>query len=71
MIGNLCNQVHGECQNYGLLHGHKQAVLQLQWTYDSANIWSCSADKSVMYWDAEVGKRVKNCKVTALWSSCT
>ena len=57
--------MHGECANYGLLHGHKQAVLQLQWTYDSVNIWSCSADKSVMYWDAEVGKRVKNCKVTA------
>lgn len=55
-------EVHGECANYGVLHGHKQAVLQLQWTYDSTNIWSCSADKSVMFWDAEEGKRVKNCK---------
>jgi WD40 repeat protein len=61
------NQVHGECANYGMLHGHKQAVLQLQWTFDSSNIWSCAADKSVMYWDADVCKRVKNCKVWSLW----
>mmetsp|Transcript_19580 Transcript_19580/g.30672 ORF Transcript_19580/g.30672 Transcript_19580/m.30672 type:complete len:338 (-) Transcript_19580:138-1151(-) len=52
-------EVYGECANYGLLKGHKQAVLQLHWTFDSTQIWSCSADKTVNLWDAETGKRIK------------
>jgi len=63
-------EVHGECENYGLLHGHKQAVLQLAWSFDSSNIWSCSADKSVMFWDAEVCKRVKNFKGHSSFVNC-
>ena len=31
----VCWNVYGECTNYMLLKGHKNAVLQVQWTYDS------------------------------------
>jgi len=54
-------EVYGDCVNYGVLKGHKQAVLEVAWTPDSVNIWSCSADKLVMLWDAETGKRIKKC----------
>ncbi|KAF4323293.1 hypothetical protein BBO99_00002253 [Phytophthora kernoviae] len=51
--------VYGECRNYNVLHGHKNAVLEVQWTYDSAQVVSASADKTVGLWDAETGRRVK------------
>lgn len=54
-------EVYGDCVNYGVLKGHKQAVLEVAWTPDSVNIWSCSADKLVFLWDAETGKRIKKC----------
>lgn len=37
-----------------MLNGHKNAVLEVQWTYDSAQIVSASADKTVGVWDAQV-----------------
>jgi Prp8 binding protein len=52
-------EVYGDCVNYGVLKGHKQAVLEIAWSPDSEHIWSCSADKLVMLWDAETGKRIK------------
>lgn len=46
--------VYGECRNYNVLSGHKNAVLEVQWTYDSAQVVSASADKTVGVWDAQV-----------------
>lgn len=46
--------VYGECRNYNVLAGHKNAVLEVQWTYDSAHVVSASADKTVGVWDAQV-----------------
>ena len=36
-----------------------QAVLQLNWTAGGDNIWTASADKSVGFWDALTGQRVR------------
>ncbi len=36
-----------------------QAVLQLNWTAGGDNIWTASADKSVGFWDAVTGQRVR------------
>jgi WD40 repeat protein len=46
--------VYGECRNYGVLSGHKNAVLEVQWSYDSQQIVSASADKTVGVWDTTV-----------------
>lgn len=70
--------VYGECRNFGELRGHKNAVLEVQWTYDSAQVVSASADKTVGVWDAQVhdpqappppqmlGRR---CSLTRSWTS--
>jgi len=52
-------QVYGECENYGVLRGHGNAVLEVHWNFDGTQIYSCSADKSVCVWDPESGKRLK------------
>ena len=36
-----------------------QAVLQLNWAAGGDNIWTASADKSVGFWDAMTGQRVR------------
>ncbi len=36
-----------------------QAVLQLNWAAGGDNIWTASADKSVGFWDAVTGQRVR------------
>lgn len=53
--------VYGSCENYMLLKGHKNAILDLHWTSNenASRIFTCSADKTVAMWDAEVGKRIK------------
>lgn len=30
--------VQGECKNYNVLSGHKNAVLQLEWTHDGSKV---------------------------------
>ena len=39
-------EVQGECKNYNVLHGHKNAILEAKWLTD-AFIVSASADKTV------------------------
>nr|GFB43563.1 hypothetical protein [Tanacetum cinerariifolium] len=51
--------VSGECKNYMVLKGHKNAVLDLQWTSDGSQIISASPDKTLRAWDVETGKQVK------------
>lgn len=46
--------MYGECSNYSVLNGHKNAVMEVQWSYDSTQIVSASADKTVGVWDAHV-----------------
>lgn len=49
----------GDCENYGILSGHKGAVLDLQWSRDSRVIYSASADLHVASWDVETGQRIR------------
>lgn len=49
--------VYGDCQNYNVLRGHQNAVLDLAWLRDGRTLVSAGADKTVMIWDAHKGKR--------------
>lgn len=52
-------RTYGQCENYGILNGHKGAVLDLQWSRDSRNIFSASADMTIASWDLETGSRIR------------
>ena len=49
----------GDCENYGVLSGHKGAVLDLHWSRDSRVIYSASADMLLASWDLESGQRIR------------
>ena len=49
----------GACENYGILTGHKQAVLDLHWSRDSKVLFSASADMHLASWDVETGERIR------------
>ena len=49
----------GACDNYGILTGHKQAVLDLHWSRDSKVLFSASADMQLASWDVETGERIR------------
>jgi Prp8 binding protein len=51
--------VQGECPNFMVLAGHKNAVVELHWSVDSNQIYSASADKTLGVWDAVMGRRVR------------
>lgn len=48
-----------ECSNYGVLNGHKGAILDLHWSRDSRVIFSASADMTIASWDIETGQRIR------------
>ncbi|KAF2401956.1 WD40 domain-containing protein [Trichodelitschia bisporula] len=50
---------YGQCENYGVLSGHKGAILDLHWSRDSASIFSASADMTISRWDLETGTRIR------------
>ena len=50
---------NGDCQNYGILAGHKGAVLDLHWSRDSRVVFSASADLHLASWDVETGQRIR------------
>eukprot|EP01035_Chromulina_nebulosa_P026856 gene26856-35223_t len=50
--------VFGEGKNYNVLSGHKNAVLEVKWGTEQT-IVSCSADKTVAIWNANLGTRVR------------
>lgn len=50
---------YGKCENYGVLNGHRGAILDLQWSRDSRVIFSASADMIVASWDLETGQRIR------------
>lgn len=49
----------GTCENYGILTGHKQAILDLHWSRDSKVLFSASADMQLASWDVETGERIR------------
>ncbi len=55
-------RTYGECENYNVLSGHKNAVLQLQWSPDGEHIISCSPDTTVRSWDALTGEQIGSMK---------
>jgi len=52
-------EVFGECENYDVLKGHKNVILELQWSYDSTCLFTASADKTGAMFDIERSKIVK------------
>lgn len=48
-----------ECENFSVLSGHKNAILELHWSADSRRIVTASPDKTVRAWDVAMGKQVK------------
>jgi Prp8 binding protein len=62
--------VYGECRNYNVLSGHKNAVLEVHWARDF--LVSCSADKTVAIWDANKGTRIRKYgSHTGIVNSCS
>lgn len=52
-------RTYGDCENYGVLQGHKSAILDLQWSRDSEIIYSASADTHLASWDLTSGSRIR------------
>ncbi|EFW13978.1 U5 snRNP complex subunit [Coccidioides posadasii str. Silveira] len=52
-------RTYGQCENYGVMTGHKGAVLDLHWSRDSRIIFSASADMTLASWDLESGERIR------------
>ncbi|KAL8920574.1 MAG: hypothetical protein Q9208_006196 [Pyrenodesmia sp. 3 TL-2023] len=52
-------RTYGQCDNFGVLTGHKGAVLDVQWSRDSRVLFSASADATVASWDLETGLRIR------------
>jgi Prp8 binding protein len=50
---------YGQCENYGVLSGHKGAILDLHWSRDSRAVFSASADMTVASWDVDTGTRIR------------
>ena len=49
----------GSCRNLNVLRGHKNAVLDVGFSADSGRIVTASADRTVAYWDAMTGERIR------------
>lgn len=49
----------GSCENYNVLEGHKNAILDLCWSNDSEFVATASADKTIGLFNANTGTRVK------------
>lgn len=57
--------------NYGVLKGHTNAVMEIHWSRDSSQIYSCSADKSVGIFDVKTGDRIRRWRGhTGIVNSC-
>ena len=57
--GEVLWKTYGQCENYGVMTGHKQAILDLRWSRDSEVIFSASADMTVASWNLETGLRLR------------
>ncbi|KAL9548054.1 hypothetical protein MBANPS3_005867 [Mucor bainieri] len=62
---------YGEVKNYGVLKGHTNAVMEIHWSRDSNQIFSCSADKTVGIFDVKAGTRTRRWRGhTGIVNSC-
>ncbi|KAL2193309.1 WD40-repeat-containing domain protein [Corynascus similis CBS 632.67] len=52
-------RTYGDCENYGVLNGHRGAILDLQWSRDSDILFSASADMHLASWDLTSGQRIR------------
>ncbi|KAH8887826.1 WD40 repeat-like protein [Thozetella sp. PMI_491] len=52
-------RTYGDCDNYGVLTGHRGAILDLQWSRDSEILFSASADMHLASWDLTSGSRIR------------
>lgn len=52
-------RTYGDCENYGLLSGHRGAVNDLQWARDSKILFTASADMHLASWDVDAGARIR------------
>ena len=52
-------RTYGDCENYGVLSGHRGAILDLQWSRDSDILFSASADMHLASWDLTSGERIR------------
>ncbi|KAF2839468.1 putative U5 snRNP complex subunit [Patellaria atrata CBS 101060] len=52
-------RTYGQIENYGVLSGHKGAILDLHWSRDSRVIFSASSDMMLASWDLETGSRIR------------
>mmetsp|Transcript_25747 Transcript_25747/g.38032 ORF Transcript_25747/g.38032 Transcript_25747/m.38032 type:complete len:357 (-) Transcript_25747:460-1530(-) len=49
----------GTCDNFNVLKGHKNAILDVKWFHDGEKIVTASADRNLGWWDATSGERIK------------
>ena len=49
-------ETEGDCTNYNVLKGHKNAVTQVRWCTDRSTLVTGSADETCMTWDANKGE---------------
>jgi Prp8 binding protein len=49
----------GDCENFNVLKGHKNAILDLTWSNDSEHICTASADHHLGWFDSTTGTRIK------------
>lgn len=59
ILSSVLWRTYGPCDNYGILSGHKGAILDLHWSRDSRVIFSASADMTLASWDLETGLRIR------------
>ena len=59
LIWTVLWRTYGQCENYGILTGHKGAVLDIHWSRDSRVVFSASADMMLASWDTESGTRLR------------
>jgi len=53
---------YGECENLAALHGHKSAILDVEFSSDGSLVFTASADKTINVWDFETCVRLKKLK---------
>lgn len=55
----LWRNFDSDCENFAVMQGHKNAVLELHWSSDCERIVSASPDKTVRAWDIARGVQIK------------
>lgn len=65
VVGSLCqtSNIRQTLTVAVIFDSAAQAILELHWSPNSPNIITCSADKTLGFWDANAGKRKKTFKV--------